>query len=212
MAFARAPLGLSSAAHVQVIDEIAPFIAPYAAPPASPMWPAMLFTLMMLPLPWLPSSARARRLGSTALGRVNGSQQNDGQHASRALAVSLEPRIHIAKRVAQVDLFRGFRVSCDDRVPCARKLDLCERLTLQVEPPIGDTIAPAVGGHDCEVVAVPDACERRRVQSSGPAPGCGNERDLAAVPDTAKSSSSDSMHRNVRPCESLGGGLDVELV
>ena len=50
-AFTRTPLGLNSAAHAWVIDDRAAFVAPYAAPPASPIWPAMLLTLMMLPLP-----------------------------------------------------------------------------------------------------------------------------------------------------------------
>src|SRR3989475_9034857 len=51
MAFTRTPLGLNSAAQARVIDARAAFVAPYAAPPARPIWPAMLLTLMMLPLP-----------------------------------------------------------------------------------------------------------------------------------------------------------------
>src|SRR2546426_4181850 len=51
MAFTRTPLGLNSAAQARVIDARAAFVAPYAAPPVRPIWPAMLLTLMMLPLP-----------------------------------------------------------------------------------------------------------------------------------------------------------------
>src|SRR2546427_7819375 len=51
MSFTRTPLGLNSASQARVIDARAAFVAPYAAPPARPIWPAMLLTLMMLPLP-----------------------------------------------------------------------------------------------------------------------------------------------------------------
>jgi hypothetical protein len=64
IAFTRTPEGLNSAAQARVIDDLAPFVAPYAAAAGSPIWPAMLLTLMMLPLPFAdvgPTRADARR-------------------------------------------------------------------------------------------------------------------------------------------------------
>jgi hypothetical protein len=90
IAFTRTPEGLNSAAQARVIDDMAPFVAPYAAAAGSPIWPAMLLTLMMLPLPF------AAIIGASAATKKYGARTSLANKASKRLHVEIrggtEPR------------------------------------------------------------------------------------------------------------------------
>ncbi len=156
------------------------------------------------------------RFGPLAPGAVGdgngGGKDDDRNEPTRPSAVSLEAGIGPAERVRQRFLFRGVGHSCEDGSLRAGQLDLRERLALQVEPPVGRTATPAVGGNDCDSITMTDTCERGRMGSTGSASGRGDEGHVAAVPVPTEASSGESMHRNVRPRQRLGGELDAALV
>ncbi|MDQ1535085.1 MAG: hypothetical protein QOF28_2846 [Actinomycetota bacterium] len=150
--------------------------------------------------------------GSVSLARSGGREQDDWHDPALALAVALEAGIGAGERVRQGSLFCGVGDSRQDGPPCAGKLDHGFRLTLQVEPPVGRTVAPAIGGNDCDRVTVMDTRERGRVGPTGSASGRGDERDVAAVPAMTESAPAESMYRDVRPRKRLGGQLGAAPV